>query len=272
MALTTTDRIQLLFELGAADQSSTWPDYLQYGFTAADIPALLELAVDETFDQADSESNEVWAPLHAWRTLGQLGGSQAIIPLLNQFDRLCEDDWALPELSTVMGLLGEPAIEPLAAFLNDHAHKEFARIMALDGLAEIVKHLPDCRERVLRYYQDYMRTPDESAYTLNGLLIGCLLDLKAKEAIEDIQRLFSSNCVDITCAGDLEEVEIELGFRRERTTPEPDIAKLYGFDSPDMPEKPDSDNVLELLNYSCCATNTMTPFWTSRNWMVSLPH
>jgi len=61
----------------------------------------------------DSESPEVWAPLHAWRTLGQLGSSQAVDPLLNQFNRLCEDDWALPELSTVMGMLGKPAIEPL---------------------------------------------------------------------------------------------------------------------------------------------------------------
>jgi uncharacterized protein len=52
--------------------------------------------------------------------------------------------------------------------------------------------------------------------------------------------------VDITCAGDLEEVEIELGFRRERTTPKPDYAKLYGLDTL---EKPDSDDDLEILNY-----------------------
>jgi uncharacterized protein len=44
-------------------------------------------------------------------------------------------------------------------------------------------------------------------------------------------------------------VEIELGFRHERTTPKPDYAKLYGIDSPDIPEKPDSDDFLGLLNY-----------------------
>ena len=213
------------------------------------MPALLDLVADESFDQEDSAPDAAWAPLHAWRTLGQLGSSQAILPLLNQFDRLCEDDWALPELSLVTGMLGEPAIEALTGFLRDFRHEEFARIMALDGLAEIVKQLPDCRERVLRCYQDYMRTPDESASILNGLLIGRLLDLKAAEAIEDIRSLFASNCVDITCAGDLEEVEIELGFRRERTTPKPDYAKLYAFGPPDTPEKPDGDDVLELLDY-----------------------
>ena len=243
------DRIQSLLCLGEYDQHGDWPDYLQYGFTKADIPALLDLVTDEAFDQADNKSNEVWAPLHAWRTLGQLGSSQAIHPLLNQFDRLCEDDWALTELSIVMGKLGEPAIKPLAGFLSEPGHREFARVMALDGLTEIVKHLPDCREQVIRCYQDYMCTPDESARTLNGLLIGRLLDLKATEAIDDIRQLFARDCVDITCAGDLEEVEIELGLRQERTTPKPNYAKLYGIDPSEIPEKPDSDNVLELLGY-----------------------
>lgn len=163
MAATTTDRIRLLLELGATDQSGAWPDYLQYGFTEADILALLDLVADEILDQAYSESSEVWAPLHARHTLGQLGNSQAAIPLLNQLDRLCEDDWARPELSIVTGMLGEPAIEQQATFLNDPRNMEFARVMALDGLAEIARHQPDCRERIIQCYSDYMSTPDDSA-------------------------------------------------------------------------------------------------------------
>ena len=249
MTTTTANRTQVLLELGAADQHGDWPDYLQYGFTKADVPALLELVADESFDQADSESREVWAPLHAWRTLGQLGNSRAVIPLIDQFDRLCEDDWALPELSTVVGMLGTPAIEPLTSYLNNASHREFARIMALDALAEIVKHLPACRERVIRCYRDYMHNPDESTPVLNGLLIGRLLDLNATEVIDDIRQLFARDCVDITCAGDLEEVEIELGFRSERATPKPNYAELYGFEPLDTPEKPGSDDVLDTLNF-----------------------
>ncbi len=247
--MTATDRIKLLMELGEADQSGNWPDYLQYGFTEADASALLDLVADETFDQADRESREVWAPLHAWRTLGQLGNAQAAIPLVAQFDRLCEDDWALPELSTVMGMLGEPAMTPLAACLNNPHHKEFARVMAVDGLAEIARHQPGCRERVIQCYRDYMLSPDESAPVLNGLLIGHLLDLDAKEAIADIRRFFARECVDISCAGDLEEVEIEMGFRSERTTPKPDYAALHGLDPIDALEKPEPDDVFETLNF-----------------------
>jgi uncharacterized protein len=249
MATNPTDRTQILLKLGEADRSGEWPDYLQHGFTDADVPALLELVADETLDQADSASSQVWAPLHAWRTLGQLGSSEATIPLIAQFDRLCEDDWALPELSTVMGMLGEPAIDPLVACLNAPRYKEFARVIAVDGLANIAKRHPACREQVIQHYRDYMQSPDESARTLNGLLIGCCLDLAAAEAIDDIRQFFARDCVDLTCAGDLEEVEIALGFRTERSTPKPDYAELYGFDPLDRPEKPESGSILDVLNY-----------------------
>ena len=59
MASSGKDRIRCLLELGEADRSGDWPDYLQYGFTEADIPTLLDLVADQTFDQMDSESTEV---------------------------------------------------------------------------------------------------------------------------------------------------------------------------------------------------------------------
>ena len=247
--MTTTDRIKLLLELGEADRGRDWPDYLQYGFVETDVPALLDLVADEALDQASSDSAEVWAPLHAWRTLGQLGSSKAAIPLIAQFDRLCEDDWALPELSTVMGMLGESAIPPLAACMNDLNHKEFGRVIAADGLTKIAKRQPACRERIIQCYRDYMRSPDLSAHALNGLLIGRLLDLDAKEAIDDIRLFFAKDCVDITCAGDLEEVEIGLGFRNKRSTPKPNYGQLYGLESLQVPEKPQSDDILATIDF-----------------------
>ena len=37
------DRTKSSQEHGAVDQDGAWPDYLQYSFTAANIPALLDL-------------------------------------------------------------------------------------------------------------------------------------------------------------------------------------------------------------------------------------
>jgi len=247
--MTTNDKIKCLFDLGEADRRRGWQDYLQYGFDQSDVPALLELVADDALNHANVKSKEVWVPLHAWRTLGQIGSDKAIAPLIALFDQLFEDDWAQGDLPEVMGMIGQSAITPLGIYLNESHHDEFARAMAVDALAKIVKRDPSCREQVIQCYQDYMSHPDESASTLNGLLVCCLLDLDAKETINDIRQLHGKGCVDITCAGDLEEVEIELGFRAERSTPEPGFAQLYGLD--DLPELeiPDSDDTLGIIDY-----------------------
>ena len=247
--MTTNDKTRILYELGEAKRDGKWIDYSQYGFDASDVAALLELIADDSLNQAVTNSKEVWVPLHAWRTLGQIGSSNAIEPLITLFDVLVEDDWALSELPKVMGMIGEAAIIPLAAYLNERDHEEFARVMAVDGLTEIAKRQPACRERVIQHYKQYMSKPDESAENLNGLLIGCLLDLDAKEAINEIRQLFDKKCVDISCAGDLEEVEIELGFRTERATPKPNYALVHGFDMQPELQKPSSDDIFEVTDY-----------------------
>ncbi len=56
-----------------------------------------------------------------------------------------------------------------------------------------------------------------------------LLDLDAVELIDDIRRLFDQGCVDIGCAGDIEDVELELGLRSERDTPRPSYGGLSGL-------------------------------------------
>ena len=71
-------------ELSEVDLIGIWPDYLQYGFTETDIPALLDLVADQTFDQMDSESTEVWAPLHAWRTLGPVSYTHLTLPTITE--------------------------------------------------------------------------------------------------------------------------------------------------------------------------------------------
>ena len=97
--------------------------------------------------------------------------------------------------------------------------------------------------------------PDYLQYGFVETDVPALLDLDAKEAIDDIRLFFAKDCVDTTCAGDLEEVEIELGFRSKRSTPKPDYAQLYGLESLQVPEKPQSDlvwNRQSLGAADCC--------------------
>jgi len=244
------DKLKIFYELGEVSHNGEWPDYLQYGFDESDVPALLALVADQSLNNADRNSDDIWVPLHAWRTLGQLRSLKAISPLIALFEELVEDDWAISELSLVMGLIGEAAITPLTTYLNEPDHSEFARVIAMDGLAEIALRYPETRGHVIESYQTYMKQPDDSTGILNGLLIGRLLDLKAKEAIDDIRQMFERGCVDISCAGDLEDVEMELGFRTERSTSKPVMVQFQGLDTPDEPKKPSGEDIFELIDYT----------------------
>lgn len=236
---TDNPRIQILLSLGepTAWEFDAWPDYVgNYGFTVDDVPALLELHADETLDALGLESTQAWAPVYAWRILGQFGCVTAITGLVSSFNRLCDDDLALTELPCVVGMIGPAAIPALVLHWQQTDKDEFNQIMALDALYEIVRLHPASRTRVMTTYREYMLKPNTSLRVLNGLLMGRLMDLKAIEAIDEIRQLYALGCVDISCAGDLEEVEIALGLRTTRLSPRPNYAQLHGFDhlaSPD---------------------------------------
>jgi uncharacterized protein len=226
-------KIQPLLTLGQPPNHSAWPDYLgEYGFTTDDVPALLALFTDATIDALPRGSPEIWGPVYAWRILGQLGSAAAIVPIIQSFDRLCDDDCALDELCEVIGMIGPAAIPALMQHWQQSDKEEFSLVMAMDALSEIALHHPATREQILNIFRAYMARPSMSAYTLNGLLMARLLDLKATDAIEEIRQMFALGCVDIGCAGDIEEMEIALGFRTGRSTPKPNYAQLHGFDRP----------------------------------------
>ena len=248
----STAKTDILFTLGAAEQGSRdWPDYLHYGFEPSDEAALIELLGDSSLQEAAGDSNEVWVPLHAWRALGQLRSERAIMPLIGLFEALANDDWALQELPTVMGMIGQAALEPLAHYFNQCDHDEFARATAIAGLSEIAQRHPTLRTKVLEHYRHYIQQADNSTPILNGLLVSYLLDMDAKELIDDVRDLFTRQCVDISCAGDIEAVEMALGLRLERSTPRPNLYENTDLELPDPTPlaRPNGDDLVELLDY-----------------------
>lgn len=220
-------RCQSLLMLGVPDSvyRDPWPDYLKlYGFTNQDVPELLMMIADPRYDDLDEHDPEVWAPLHAWRVLGQLRNPVAVRPLIRLFPRLCEDDSALSELCLVFGLIGPAAIPALARRWQQPSQQQFVQVLAMDALTQVALQHPASRGQVLNVYKDYLAAPSAQRRTLNGLLVANLLDLQAVECIDAIREMYRRNIVDISCAGDIEDVEIELGLRDERETPKPDYS------------------------------------------------
>ncbi len=74
MSTDYTPPVATLLTLGDCRKRVTWLDYLAYGLTSSDVPELIRLTLDEDLRWADSDSDEVWAGIHAWRPGSIAGG------------------------------------------------------------------------------------------------------------------------------------------------------------------------------------------------------
>jgi hypothetical protein len=221
-----------LLTLGDARPTmSHWPDYRQYGLVPEHIPDLIRMVTDEGLNLADSDSAEVWAPIHAWRALGQFRAESAVEALLSLLHWIDDndDDMINEEIPDALGMIGPAALPAVAAYLADVSHGLWARVAAASSLKEIGRRHPDARSEcvaVLTRQLEHFASQDES---LNAFLVGPLLDLKAVESAPVMERAFAADRVAIGVHGDWEDVQIHMGLLQKRSTPKPDYAmNLFG--------------------------------------------
>ena len=204
---------------GRGSPEGRWLDYCaRFGFTHDHVPELIRMACDPHLNDADGQSLSVWAPAHAWRALGQLKAVEAVKPLLD-LAATNDDDWLFEDLPKVFCLIGPEAIPILEAFLEARYKNEWAVIAALNGIKEIAKRYPDFRDNIVAISVNVLKRYTSNDYTANASIISMLMDLNAVEAIDVIREAFNADAVDLSVAGDVEEVEIELGLRTKRATP-----------------------------------------------------
>jgi SEC-C motif len=210
-----------------------WPDYAaQFDLAHEHIGELIRLACDTALHRSDSDSNEVWAPMHAWRALGQLQAEVSVAPLL-AFLRTAEgDDAANEELPVVFGMIGRAAIPHTAGFLSDRSNPTSPAATAISGLREIVLRHPECRAECVGILARTLYPHADTDQSISGFAVWALIDLAAVEAIDVIRDAFRRKSVDISIVGDEEDVEIALGLRERRTTPAPRYTTLPAGWSP----------------------------------------
>jgi hypothetical protein len=211
--------VHILLTLGKADWQ-TWEDYASLGFDQEHIPDLIRMATNPILI-VEAEEPEFWGPIHAWRALAQMGAKQAIDPLIRNFNLIeaADSDWLTDDLPRALVKLGPDCIPALAMYLIDIRHNDEGRSSAAESLKLIAEEYPDFQEQVKGTLVSALELFAQNDEELNGFLLSDLLDLNAMEAMPVIRRAFAANAIDITIAGDLEDVEIELGLREERDTP-----------------------------------------------------
>jgi len=190
------------------------PDYVgQLGLTREHVPALVEIVRMWEDEESLPEGDAGLAPIHAGRALGQLRAIEAVEPLLAMQNRLDEehDDWYLGEFQEVFGQVGPPAIPALAEYLANTLNGEFPRISAADGLFQIAKRYPESRDDVVGVLGRQIALCEEGAYDLNGFLVSHLVELKATETAEAIERAFAAQLVEDDICGTWGRVRQDLG-------------------------------------------------------------
>ena len=222
--------VDLLLVYGDPRKFREWPDYLTLGFSEQHVPELIRMALDPALNWADSESLEVWAPIHAWRTLGQLRAQAAIEPLLALFHMFEDDegsDWTSDDLPEVYAMIGAAAIPALSAYLLDESHGDFPRENAARSLRLIAEKHTDFRADCIAPIAAALEKFETNTSVLNSLLITTLTDLKAEETLPLMERVFASENVELFGFDDWDDVQVEFGLKEADPNKQRDMPEQF---------------------------------------------
>lgn len=191
---------------GCGHDHAPEPDYLaELGLGESDAPLLLDIAGD-WLDQEFPPDFPAWvfAPVHAWRALGQLkapGHAQEVIEgLLDLYiELLADDDDAGQELPFVVAQFGDAAFSPLL-----QAAKELGpELPLLDSLYSLSQGKPDRQKKLVDVLGLLINEQDDNEPQGNAALAVLLGELDtAKAHARAIERAYAADRVDETIAGD----------------------------------------------------------------------
>jgi hypothetical protein len=202
-----------LGEKGLRDRE--WLDYRARGLGSEHVPDLIRIVQTWTLNEDAPEGPQLWAPIHAWRALGQLRAAEASEELLRAVrDEVESDfsDWAGNEMPVVFGMIGPAALPVLATGLRDPSADYFLRWIVAESMAKIGQQHPEARAECVALLTGQLEKASENDPTLNGGLVSTLLDLKAVEAAPVLEQAFATGNVDESIAGGWEDVRYELGL------------------------------------------------------------
>ena len=220
-----TGSVAKLLSLGSPEPFSArqgeWHDYRALGLTEYHTPELIQMATDEALNLAPGDDDAAWAPLHAWRALGQLQATEATEALLWLAEQQVDDDWLEDELPIVFSMLGASVLSNLQGFLANSNRVLEARLTITSALSRLGEDHPDLRDSCRSVLREQLAEHAQQSPDLNAFIVSALIDLGAEEDIDGIREAFGAGHVDLSVAGDIEDVELDLGLRTRRSTDRP---------------------------------------------------
>ncbi|BAY90219.1 MULTISPECIES: hypothetical protein [unclassified Tolypothrix] len=213
--------VDRLLSYGDCRNYKEWPNYVaELGLKPEHIPDLIRMLTDQELIWADSDSDEVWSTIHAWRSLGQLKAEDAIAPLLTLFEELEDLDWVSTEMPRVFQMIGPVSIPALSAYLADDQYHIYARTTAADCISQIGQHYPEARTECVNVITQQLALFASNHAEFNAFLVSNLISLEAVESADVIEQAFAANCVVPFIAGDWGEVQVAMGLKTRAEIPE----------------------------------------------------
>jgi len=208
-----------------AARSSKWPDYMELGIASEHIPELIRILekVEAFWPEEETNAPEVYAPIHAWRALGQLKAEQAISFLIDLiiWNEEGDMDWIMEEVPDVIGMIGPVSIPVLEENLLNLLKLEWAPVTIAHCLKEVGQQHPQSRAACVKALEAGLERYATNDENVNGFLISYLADLKAVESVSLVEQAFQADMVDFSVQGDFEDFQIEVGLLEKRLTPPP---------------------------------------------------
>jgi hypothetical protein len=192
-------------------------DATEQGFSSEHIPNLIKMAVDSELLGA-SDQKLAWGPIHAWRILGQIQATDAILPLIQLFKQQ-DNDLVNEELPKVFGKIGNAAIPELAKYLNCQDNQLLARVTAINSLEEIAQQR-GARDEVINVFTQSLQSCNLNPSELNGFIVSSLINLQARETAPQIKYAFNTNQIAEDIVGDWDEVRESLGINSDEEVEE----------------------------------------------------
>jgi hypothetical protein len=218
-----TNPVSQLRQLGDLQTLPDWSAYRPQGFTAAHIPELARMAIDQGLFQSE-EDGDFAAPIHAWRVLAVLGGPAAIAALMNALHQLSDDedlwDWVGEELPVAIGHVGETALSALAESLADRQLTDYTRENVVNGITEVYKQHPETRVEGVRILTQQLTLFAENKTSLNAHLVTALaVDFTAVESAGLIEQAYQADRVDEDLLGGWDDAQVYLGLKERSEVP-----------------------------------------------------
>ncbi|MBI1851960.1 MAG: DUF1186 domain-containing protein [Planctomycetes bacterium] len=235
-----THPVDQLLSLGEPDLRH-WADYAALGIGREHSAELMRMIQDSELNEAWNNTTEVWAPLHAWRALGQFRVEDAVPVLVWWIEEMGPgDEWSFEELPLVLGMIGSAAVAPLKSLLADASRAERARQTAGRAPVHVAERHPAERDRCVAALARQLERNDRSDEESNAFLVCNLVDLEAYEALPAIRSAYIAkkvHCSVITWP----DVREAFGLEPAAGDPPDEYRAMWNFGPPTIDKQPRID-------------------------------